>query len=109
MKEVGQEKALKQLKAYRKEIDKLDDQIIKLLGKRVKVVNKVAALKVKSGIPSFIINRVIEVIERATKVGVRHGVSKEFIRDMYRSMIMHACILEEDLMKKQKKAKSKKK
>ncbi len=103
MSKVGQEKAVKQLGVYRKELDKLDTDIIKLLGKRNKVINKVAVLKVKMDMPVFVADRNAEVIKRVTKMAAKWGVNKEFIREMYRSMIMHSCTLQEELIKKKKK------
>lgn len=88
------------LKDCRKEINSLDNEIIKLLGKRFKIVRKVAKIKAKKGIPSFLSGRIIEVRERVMKLARKHRVDPDFVYGMYNSMIMHACLEEDELMAK---------
>ena len=49
------------LAPFRKEIDKIDDQILKLLGQRFGVVRKVAKVKLKHNIPASLGDRVTQV------------------------------------------------
>ena len=105
MKERDQKRAKVILKTYRKEINELDDQILKLIGKRFGVIRKVAKIKEKQGLPSFLHDRVVAVRARAMKLGEKYGIDPKFVYGMYTSMIMHSCILEDDNMDKIKAGK----
>lgn len=98
----------KVLKPFRKEIDSIDDQILKLLGKRFDVVKKVAKVKIKHDIPSFLGDRVNEVRERAAENGKKYGIDPQFLRTMYTLIIYQSCATE-DLLKHEAKQKKTKK
>jgi len=100
MKESNQKRAKVILKTYRKEINELDNEILKLIGKRFAVIRKVARIKEKTGLPSFLHDRVMVVIERAVKLGKKYKINEKFVYGMYSSMIMHACMLEDENMNK---------
>lgn len=94
------------LKPFRKEIDSIDDQILKLLGKRFGVVRKVAKVKIKHDIPAFLGDRVAQVKERAAAQGPKYGIDPEFLRTLYTLIIYQSCATE-DLMKHAAKTKKK--
>lgn len=98
----------KKIVPYRKEIDKLDDQIIKLLGKRYGVVRKVADLKIKNDIRIVQPDRVRLVKERNARTAKKHKVSPELVRTLYALIIDEAHTIEHE-MEKQKKTKKTKK
>ena len=108
MKESNQERARQLLKPYRKQIDDLDDQILKLLGKRFDIVRKVAKIKAKHGIPSFLHDRVEEVRNRAVRIGGKYGINPGFMHALYSAIIYHSCSMEDGLKKAAKKAHLKK-
>lgn len=103
MQDNGQEKAKILLKKHRKDIEEVDLQLIKLLKKRFEINKKVAILKHKHKIPAFIGSRVVEVRARAVKLAEKYGVDKNFVHALYTSMIMHACLYEEEIESKLKK------
>lgn len=99
------------LAPFRKEIDKIDDQILKLLGQRFGVVRKVAKVKIKHDIPAFLGDRVTQVRERAAINGLKYGIDPDFMRTLYTFIIYQSCAIE-DLAKAEagkKKAKKTKK
>ena len=51
----------------RKEIDRLDQRLLKLLNQRMRLVTKIAALKKKLGLPIFDGRREQEVLSRLAK------------------------------------------
>ena len=104
MKESNDDFIKAQLKPFRAEIDKLDDQILKLLGKRFDVVKKVAKVKIKHDIPSFLGDRVKQVKDRAAAQGPKYGIDPEFLRTLYTLIIYQSCALE-DTMKADEKSK----
>jgi chorismate mutase-like protein len=96
----------KTLKPYRAEIDSIDDQILKLLGRRFAVVKKVAKVKIKHDIPAFLGDRVAQVRERAAEQGPKYGIDPEFLRTLYTLIIYQSCATE-DLIKHAAKLKRK--
>ena len=103
MKESNQQRAAKLLKPYRKQIDGLDDRILKLLGERFGVVRKVAKIKVENGLPSFLHDRVVEVRDRSVKTGKKYGIDPALVYHLYSTIIYESCALEDEIKKKSKK------
>jgi|SRR3990172_398333 len=100
MKESQQERARKLLRPYRKQIDNLDGQILELLGARFKIVKKVAALKAKRDVPSFLHDRVVEVRERCARLGKKYGIDPDFVRLLYSTIIYQSCTIEDEIKHK---------
>ena len=107
MKESNQQRAKKILKPYRKQIDDLDDQILKLLGRRFGVVRKVAKIKTKYELPSFLHDRVEEVRGRCVAMGKKYGINPDFTYSLYSAIIYQSCGLEDDIKTKFSKKKQK--
>lgn len=105
MKESNQEQVKKLLKPHREKIDALDNQILKLLGQRFAVVKKVAQIKVKHGIPSFLHDRVVEVQDRTAKLGKKYGIDTAFVRMLYSTIIYQSCAMEDGIKRKMGKKK----
>jgi chorismate mutase len=105
MKESRQEDIRKQLQPFRKQIDSIDDQILKLLAKRFGIVKKVAGIKKKHDIPAFLADRVNEVRDRNTKTAYKYGIDGELIRTIYTLIIYHSCVVEEAIKAAGKKKK----
>jgi len=97
MKESDQDRARKLLQPYRKRIDDLDGQILKLLGKRFGIIRKVARIKARHGIPSFLHSRVEEVRERCAKLGKLYGIDSGFVRLLYSVIIYQSCAMEDEI------------
>jgi chorismate mutase-like protein len=106
MKESNPDFIKKTLKPFRAEIDEIDDQILKLLGRRFGVVRKVAKVKIKHDIPAFLGDRVAQVRERAAAQGPKYGIDPEFLRTLYTLIIYQSCATE-DLLKHAAKQKKK--
>lgn len=102
MKESSPEEIKKLLKPYRAEIDRLDAQILALLGKRFAVVRKVAAIKIKHNTPAFLGDRVEQVKQNAAGLAEKYGIDPEFIRTLYTLIIYQSCALEDTLKYKAK-------
>lgn len=102
------------LKKHRQKIDKIDVQLMKLLGQRFGVVRDVAKVKIRHDIPAFLGGRVNEVRNNAVAHGKKYGVDPDFVRTLYTMLIYQSCAEEEVLkheaqQKTQKQKKSKKK
>ncbi len=85
------------LKQHRRKIDKIDAQLLKLLGDRFDVVRDVAKVKIKHDIPAFLGGRVNEVRNNAVKLGILYGIDPDFVRTLYTMLIYQSCAEEEVL------------
>lgn len=86
------------LKPYRARIDALDDRIVDLLIERTGIIREVGNLKFREGIPAVLMDRVIEVRERAASRAGNGGMDDDIVRRMYSILIEYSCNLEEDIM-----------
>jgi chorismate mutase-like protein len=103
MKESSQDAARKKLAPYRKRIDALDTQILKLLGKRFAVVRNVARIKIRHDIRIVQSDRVREVKERNAALATKYGISPDLVRTLYTLIIDEAHTVEHALKKKKRK------
>ncbi|MDE2336425.1 MAG: chorismate mutase [Alphaproteobacteria bacterium] len=107
MTEDDQKRAAKILKPYRKQINDIDDRILKLLTRRFGVVRKVAGIKTKHGLPSFLHDRVEAVRNRCVAMAEKQGLDPQFVYALYSAIIYRSCALEDEikseLLKKKKK------
>ena len=83
---------------FRRRIDELDDEIMRLLAERFAVVRQVAQVKRREGIPAVLPDRVEEVKARAARNADPIGLDPSFARRLYAIIIDEACALEDDLI-----------
>ncbi|MEP6615825.1 MAG: chorismate mutase [Ginsengibacter sp.] len=67
------------LATFREQINHLDDELITLIGQRMKIADKIGEYKKNNNITILQTNRWNEILERAYKKGEHLGLSKEFI------------------------------
>ncbi|GAB4092259.1 chorismate mutase [Flaviaesturariibacter terrae] len=77
--EVGNEEAHAVLDRLRQQINQLDDELMQLLGQRMKIADKIGQYKKEQNITILQTRRWNEILERAIRKGERHGLSQEFI------------------------------
>ena len=87
------------LTKVRKEIDRLDHQLLKLFKKRVKLVEKVGIIKKKYGIPIFNKARELEIDKKLEKFAKNHGLRKTFLQKIWKAMIDEAKVIEKRVKK----------
>ena len=80
-----------ELKEVRKEIDRVDNQILSLIEARFELVKKVAEIKKKNDLPIRDLEREKEVIESKVQ---KTNLPESFIRNFYRSFIDAAIEIE---------------
>ncbi len=76
---VDEESLNEQLSMLRREIDTIDDELLKLLGSRMRVAEEIGLVKKEKGITILQTNRWEEIIEKATASGALQGLSKKFM------------------------------
>ncbi len=88
------------LAPLREEIDALDQEIIALLGKRMKIVHRVATIKQRENIPVVIPERIEAVMRQAETWATAHDFDPAIARQIYEILIDHACKTEEAFLSK---------
>ncbi|TJZ67436.1 chorismate mutase [Chitiniphilus eburneus] len=91
---INQPPAPDTLPAFRAAIDRIDDQLIDLLGQRQALIGQVAHFKKTSQTPVMQPNRVLEVVQRCKTRGQRWHLRGELIEQLYRLIIEEACHIE---------------
>ena len=78
----------------RKNIDKLDEQIVELLAKRIEIVKKIGEFKKQNNLPIVDKNRFDKVLERVEKKAIQRGLSPNFVKELYEVIHKYSCEVE---------------
>lgn len=86
------------LEELRQEIDRLDAQLLAVIGERLRVCCRVAEFKRAHGLPVLQPERAAQVVERAIALGAAHGLDERFVRALYGLIMAEACRLEDEIV-----------
>jgi chorismate mutase len=86
------------LEPFRERLDRLDDEIARLLGERFEVCREIARFKLAEGIPMMQPQRVDAVRARYLARGDEAGLPAEFSADLFELLIAATCKEEDELM-----------
>lgn len=86
------------LDAFRARLDKLDDQIARLLGERFGVCREIAEHKRENGIPMMQPERVVEVRRRYLARGSEVDLPSDFTEQLFELLIAATCKMEDELI-----------
>lgn len=78
------------LEKYRQQINHLDNEMIQLIGQRMKVADQIGQYKKENGITILQTNRWNEILEKAVVKGEKQGLSKEFITKYFDAIHMES-------------------
>src|SRR5918995_1993275 len=78
------------LEKLRQQINHLDDELLQLLGQRMKIADKIGEFKRNNNITILQTNRWNEILQRAFKEGDKIGLSKEFITKYFDAVHMES-------------------
>jgi 3-deoxy-D-arabino-heptulosonate 7-phosphate (DAHP) synthase len=78
------------LEKLRQQINHLDDELMQLLGQRMKIADRIGQYKKDNNITILQTNRWNEILERATTKGEKLGLSKEFITKYFDAVHMES-------------------
>lgn len=78
------------LEKLRQQINQLDDELMQILGQRIKVAEKIGQYKKDNNITILQTNRWNEILERAFAKGDKLGLSKEFITKYFDAVHMES-------------------
>lgn len=79
-----------EMEKLRQQINQLDDELMQILGQRMKVADKIGQYKKENGITILQTNRWNEILERACTKGDKLGLSKEFITKYFDAVHMES-------------------
>lgn len=88
------------MKVFREELNEIDENIIKLLGRRFEIIHDVGVYKKEKDIAMMQPARVDEVKDRCAKIGEKYNLDGDFIRLLYTNIINEACRLEDIIIDK---------
>ncbi|MEM6829432.1 MAG: chorismate mutase [Bacteroidota bacterium] len=77
--DVSDEQLSEKLKRLRQQIDIIDDDLLKLLGERMRVAEEIGEVKKEKGVTILQTNRWEEIIEKAKVSGNSQGLSEKFM------------------------------
>jgi chorismate mutase len=78
------------LEKLRQQINQLDDELMQILGRRMKIAEQIGKYKKDNNITILQTNRWNEIIERASSKGDKLGLSKEFITKYFDAVHMES-------------------
>lgn len=84
----------KSLENWRKQIDKLDEEILYLLAKRMTIVSKIGKYKKMNGIPPFDETRWQEMLQSRMSHSDLLNISKEFIKKLFETIHKYSLKIE---------------
>lgn len=88
------------LDPFRRRLDRLDDEIARLLGERFEVCREIALFKQAEDIPMMQPERVAEVRARYLARGAEVDLPEEFVADLFDLLIAATCKEEDELMER---------
>ncbi|WP_426670067.1 chorismate mutase [Mucilaginibacter sp. McL0603] len=89
------------LQNSRKKIDRIDKQLIELIGEREKIVKEIGIYKAKNNIAPLQAARFQEVLNQAIAAGEKEGLSAEFVTELLNAIHKESLRIEEDIKKNQ--------
>ena len=78
------------LEKLRQQINHLDDELMQILGQRMKIADKIGKYKKENNITILQTNRWNEILERASVRAEKMGLSKEFITKYFDAVHMES-------------------
>ena len=88
---------LQKLNDYRKEIDKIDEQMLQLLEKRLTIVKQIANLKDQQNLPIKDTKRESTILDNVAAKAEKLGLDPELAKRFFRSLIELSIEVEQKL------------
>lgn len=75
------------MEKFRKEINKIDEQILQLICKRLKCSAKIGEIKKKEGLPILNRKRESEIYQKLEKMSVQKKIDPKYIKKIWGNII----------------------
>lgn len=95
----GEADYTKELGVLRAQIDVIDNQLIEILGKRMKVADKIGELKKTKNVAVLQNSRWNEILGKMILEGEQRGLSEEFVLRMFKAYIRNLLIIQGRILK----------
>lgn len=92
-----------QLKALRKDIDRLDKLLLKILHERFKLIKKIGKIKLKHKLPVVQKGRWESLLEQRMKLAAKYKLDRLFIKAFMTLIHKESCRVQKDLVGEVKK------
>ncbi len=92
---------LETLEHLRREIDDMDDELLSLLGRRMKIADKIGDYKKRNNISILQTNRWNEILENAMTKGRSKGLSEEFVSTLLKAIHDESINHQESVMRQE--------
>jgi len=89
------------LEKLREQINHIDDELLQLLGQRMKIADKIGSYKRENNITILQTNRWNEILERAALKGEKLGLSRDFITKYFDAVHMESINHQNKIMNEQ--------
>lgn len=89
------------LEKLRQQINHLDDELLQILGQRMKIADQIGQFKKDNNITILQTNRWNEILKRASQKGEKIGLSKEFITKYFDAVHMESINHQNKIMNRQ--------
>jgi len=89
------------LDANRVKIDSLDDQLMKILGERERIVKAIGVYKAKNHIPPLQVARFKQVLDKGIAAGSAEGLSAAFVTELLNAIHKESLRIEGDTTTRQ--------
>jgi len=81
---------MNQLISYRKNINKIDDSILNLLNKRLKITNKMGEYKKRNNLKINDESGEKEIFNKLKEKSEKHGLSERYIKEVFKKIIRNS-------------------
>ncbi|MCD6332421.1 MAG: bifunctional 3-deoxy-7-phosphoheptulonate synthase/chorismate mutase type II [Bacteroidales bacterium] len=75
-----------ELEQLRSQIDRLDQELLDILGRRMEVASEIGRCKKENGVIILQTQRWDQILDRCMQLGKEHGLSDEFIQKIFRAI-----------------------
>jgi len=86
------------LKTYRNELDKIDNEIFDQIVKRLKIIEKVAKYKIENNIELYHPQREKEMIKNKIKLAKQYNLDQELAEDLMKFLLKYSHKLQNSIM-----------
>lgn len=97
-----------ELKRYRRQFDKIDRGIIKLLAKRIRVAKRIGEYKVKRNIEIFQPSREEVIKKRLIKSAEKYHIDPHFLNSLWNHIMSEAIRVQEKIFEKYREERNEK-
>jgi len=88
------------LTSYRNQIDEIDDELLDILGRRLKIVDEIGQYKNEHKITILQLKRWSYIIEDRLKKGLKHNLDRDFLQKLLELMHTESLRIQTEIMNK---------